>query len=93
MKMTYMRPGILIFTGVIHKEGNTSDSHTSDNFHEKCILQNVCCKVLNHMLLIMIYSLLIWLNQDSSLCSLEGQSAAEFSSCSNPDQTLLPVIF
>ncbi len=28
---TYIRPDILIFTGVIHKEGNTSDSNTSDS--------------------------------------------------------------
>ncbi len=26
-----MRPDILIFTGVIHKEGDTSDSNTSDS--------------------------------------------------------------
>ncbi len=28
--VTYIRAGILIFTGVILKEGNTSDSNTSD---------------------------------------------------------------
>ncbi len=28
--VTYIRPGILIFTGVVHKEGNASDSNTSD---------------------------------------------------------------
>ncbi len=28
--VTYIRPDILIFTGVIHKEGDTSDSYTSD---------------------------------------------------------------
>ncbi len=26
----YIRPDILIFTGVIHKEGNASDSNTSE---------------------------------------------------------------
>ncbi len=50
--VTYIRPDILIFTGVIHKEGNTSD-----NFHETFFLQNVCCKVSNHMLSIMVDSL------------------------------------
>ncbi len=47
--VTYIRPDILIFTGVTHKEGNTSDSNTSDNVHEKCILQNIYCKVSNHV--------------------------------------------
>ncbi len=28
--VTYIRPDALIFTGVIHKEGDTSDSNTSD---------------------------------------------------------------
>ncbi len=28
--VTYIRPDILIFTGVTHKEGNASDSNTSD---------------------------------------------------------------
>ncbi len=29
--VTYIRAGILIFTGVILKEGNTSDSNTCDS--------------------------------------------------------------
>ncbi len=28
--VTYIRPDALIFTGVIHKEGDTSDRNTSD---------------------------------------------------------------
>ncbi len=28
--VTYIRAGILIFTGVTHKEDNASDSNTSD---------------------------------------------------------------
>ncbi len=32
--VTYIRPGILIFTGVIHKEGNASDSNTELTEHK-----------------------------------------------------------
>ncbi len=28
--VTYIRPDALIFSAVIHKEGDTSDGHTSD---------------------------------------------------------------
>lgn len=45
----------LTVTGI--KNGHTSDGNTSDNCHEKSILQNGCHKESNHMLTIMKCSL------------------------------------
>ncbi len=60
--MTYIRPDILIFTVIIHKEGNTSDSITSENCHEKlhftkCLLQGIKLHVFNHGILTKLISL------------------------------------
>ncbi len=41
--VTHTTPDILISSAVIHKERDTTDNY------EKYILQNVCCKISNHM--------------------------------------------